>query len=317
MRRSLISLLGLILIVGSRAASAQTDKVKKEVEDHIKVIKTSKDPKNRAEAINGLAEIAEVKANLVKPAIPVLVASLKDSDVEVRKAAVGLLAGLEPYGKDWVPNLLGVLADGEDRVVRIGAINILGGIENGVKEAIAPLLAIQTKEMDKAEGDRDGELLAAITQSLEGIRDQLANGFAVTLKESKQAKARAAAAIELTKLGQGKVERIKPFIPDLLKALKDDDAGVRGAALGGLAIAGPEPQELVPALIGMLRNIREERGVRLAVIDMLKALGPAAVDAAPFLEFLQEHESKKDEKVRDKELAEKASQALEAVKKQQ
>jgi hypothetical protein len=252
---------------------------------------------------------------LIKPAVPVLVAALKDSAVEVRKGAVGLLAGIEPYDKNWVPNLLGLLAEGEDRDARLAAIGILGGVEGGAKEALTPLQEIQTKEAAKAEGMRDNELLNAIAGSLEGIRDRLANGYAVTLGQDKQAKARAAAAAELTKLGQEKIERIKPYIPHLLEALKDSDAAVRQAALAGLPVAKPEPQELVPALIDRLKNIREERSVRLAIVELLGVFGPNAADAVPYLEVWQQRETKKD-KDRDKEMLDKLAQALEAIKKQ-
>jgi hypothetical protein len=313
MKRSLPAL--ACLLFGIATVNAQTAKLMKDVDEYIKIIKTDKEAKNRADAIGGLAEVAEVRAALIKPAVPVLVAALKDSAVEVRKGAVGLLAGIEPYDKGWVPNLLGLLAEGEDRDARLAAIGILGGIEGGAKEALAPLQEIHTKEAAKPEGMRDNELLNAIAGSLDGIRDRLANGCAVTLRQDKQAKARAAAATELTKLGQEKIERIKPYIPNLLEALKDSDAAVRQAALAGLAVAKPESQDLVPALIDRLKNIREERGVRLAVVELLGALGPNAADAVPYLEVWQQRETKKDTD-RDKEMLDKLVQALEAIKKQ-
>lgn len=318
MKRSLAGVLCLFFGLGTASVHGQaaTAKLMKDVEAYIKVLKTDKDAKNRAEAIGGLAEVAEVRSGLIKPALPTLVAALKDSAVEVRKGAVALLAQAESYPRDWIPNLLGLLPEGEDREVRIGAIGILGGVEGGVKEALAPLVEIQGKEAAKAEDMRDNELINAINQSLEGIRDQLANGSAATLGQDKQAKARAAAAAELAKLGQDKVERIKPHIPSLLKALKDPDAAVRAAVLGALAVAKPEAEDLVPALIERLKNIREERSVRLAVVELLGATGPSAADAVPYLEIWQQRESKK-ENDRDKEMLDKISQAIEALKKQQ
>jgi HEAT repeat protein len=315
MRRFVIGFICLLLAIAG--ANAQSEKVKKEVEEFIKVIKSDKDPKNRTEAINGLAEIAEVRVSLIKPAVPALVASLKDGDVEVRKAAVGVLGQMETYSRDWLPNLLGLLADGEDRVVRIGAINILGGLEHGAKEAVTPLQAIQTKEAAKAEDQRDGELLQAIAGALDGIRDQLAEGYAATLANNKDSEARAKAVAELAKLGQEKIERIKPYIPNLLKGLKDDSTAVRREVIAALGVARPEAGDVMPALIDRLRNVRETRSVHLAVIALLASYGNNAADAVPYLEVIQTHESKKSDKDRDKDMIDKVTQAIEAIKKQQ
>jgi HEAT repeat protein len=317
MKRLVAGFTCLLLVFAVSPVRSQTAKLEKEVADYIRILKTSKDGKTRADAVAGLIEIAEIRAGLVKPAIPVLVASLKDAEVEVRKGSVNLLAAIEPYSKDWVPNLKGLLADGEDREVRIAAVNILGGIENGVPEVIPLFDELQKKEAAKAEGDRDNELLQAIANATEGIRDQLVAGQINTLATDKDAKKRLAAAVELTKAAQAKVERVKPYVENLLGALKDDNAAVRGAVVGVLSVSGAEPGDLVPALIMVLRNVREERGVRLSVIGLLGALGPAAGDAVPFLEVIHGNEGKKAEDKRDKELFEKVAQALEAIKKQQ
>jgi HEAT repeat protein len=312
MKRLIIALTCLVLVIGGAAGQTAKD-----VEEQIKILKTSKDAKQRVDACNELGELAQVKLSLVRPAVPHLLTALKDAEVEVRKAAISTLGFIEPYPREWVPNLLPLLADGEAREVRLGAVGILGAVETGAKEAIPLLEAIQKKENDKAEDQRDNDLINAAGQALEGIRDRVVAGAITTLQKDKAAKQRAGAAAELTKIGRIKVEQIKPAIPALLAAVKDEDASVRASALAALAIAGPEPGDLIPVLLEALRNVRQERGVRLQVIVMLGAAGPGAADAVPFLEVLRDREAKKAEDARDKELLEKVTQALEAIKKEQ
>jgi HEAT repeat protein len=166
------------------------------------------------------------------------------------------------------------------------------------------------KEADKPEGMRDGEMIDTAARSIEGIRFGLVTSNIAVIRTDKAPPKKAAAAAELAKIGQGKPELIKRAIP----ALKEEDAGVRASALQALARAQPEPPEVVPALVGMLRNLKEERAVRLVVIGYLGALGGNAVEAVPFLEVMLDREKKKLGPSRDKDLYEALTKALAAIK---
>ena len=314
MKRLAIGLTCLLLGL-SGGASAQV-KSKAEVDDLVKVLKTSKDPKGRAAAANELAQTGLVRLALIRPTEPALIDALKDENQEVRGAALGVLGLLTPYKKERIPNLLLLLKDGENPNTIGTAAVMLGQTEGGAKDAIPLLEAIAKKEQDKPENMRNGNLLGQIGQALVGIRGNLIGGWIATVKDEKDPKQRAAAAGELAKVAQLKAEQAQPAIPALLGAVRDEDVEVRKAALTALTFAKPQPQDMMPALISSLKNNKEDKGLRLTVIGMLGAYGPNARDALPFLEFMHERESKKDEKVRDKELFDKLTQSLEAIKKQ-
>src|SRR5262249_11303955 len=160
-----------------------------------------------------------------------LLTALKDGAVEVRKAAVTTLTAVEPFGHDWTAHVLPLTAEGEDREVRLTAVAILGGIEGGAREAIPVLQAIQAKEGAKPEDMADNDLISAIAQAVDGIREKLVATAAESLGKAKDPKARLAAAVELAEVAKAKGELVKPALPALLKAVKDDQLGVRRTAL--------------------------------------------------------------------------------------
>lgn len=314
MKRLLVALTCLVLTVGG-VASAQTAKQKEEVDGLIKALKTAKDPKQRAGAANALTDIAMVRTALARPAEDALIGALKDENPEVRGAAVRTLTLLEPYKKDRIVNLLPLLKDGEPRDTRATAVDMLGRTEGGAKDAIPLIEEILKKEGEKAENMRDGDLINRSVQALGGIRQHLLGGYITTLQKDKDAKQRATAAVELTKIAQLNAEQAKPAVPVLVGALSDDDVEVRRAAIAALGAAKADPQTVVPGLIAIIKNIREDKTVKLTAINMLSTAGPNAREALPFLEFLQVREGKKDEKDRDKDLYDKLTQAIAAIKK--
>lgn len=314
MKRLAIGLICLLLGL-SGGASAQV-KTKAEVDELVKILKNSKDPKSRAAAANELTQTGLVRLAMIRPTEQTLIDALKDESQEVRGAALGTLGLITPYKKERVPNLLGLLKDGENPNIQGAAAVMLGQTEGGAKEAIPLLEAIVKKEQDKPENMRNGNLLGQIGQGLVGIRANLIEGWIVAVKSDKDAKQRAAAAVELGKVAQTKAEQAQPAIPALVAAVNDEDVDVRKAALTALTFAKPQPQDMMPALIGSLKNIREDKGVRLTVLGMLAAYGPNAREALPFLEFMHQRESKKAEDDRDKELFTKLTETLEAIKKQ-
>ena len=314
MRQLLVLLTGLLFLIGN-GVSGQTAKQKAELDALIKVLQTAKDPKARVNVANEMTQLGLVRVTLIRGAEPALIAALKDDNGEVRQAVVGALIVLEPYKKDRVANLIPLLKDGEPRNGRLGAVIMLGKTEGGAIEAVPGLEEILKKEGEKADNMRDGEMIQQVNEALVRIRQYLIEGYIKAVAQDKDAKVRASSAAELAKIAQTKVEQAKPAIPALVGALKDDDAEVRKAALNALTFAKPEPAQIVPGLVVIVKNLKEDKGVRLSAIGMLAALGPNARDSLPFLEFLLDRETKKGENDRDKALFDKLTEAVAAIKK--
>src|SRR5437868_2754406 len=90
MRKTSIGVILLVLILPSASAHAQTPS-QKEVQDHIRVLKTVKKPDERAFAITRLAELEMVRRGLAKEATPLIAKALQDGDAKVRAAAAHAL----------------------------------------------------------------------------------------------------------------------------------------------------------------------------------------------------------------------------------
>jgi HEAT repeat protein len=314
MRRLVVLLTALLFLIGN-GLNGQSAKQKEEVEAYLKTLKNAKDPKARVNAANELTNLGMVRSLLIRAAEPGLIAALKDDNGEVRQAVVATLMVLEPYKKDRVANLLPMLAVNEPRNGRLGAVIMLGKTEGGATEAVPGMEAILKAEGEKADNMRDGEMIQQVNQSLVSIRQYLIEGYIKAVQSDKDAKVRATSAAELAKIAQTKAEQAQPAIPALVAALKDDDADVRKAALNALTFAKPQPGDVIPGLIAIVKNIKEDKGVRIAAIGMLGSMGPNARESLPFLEFLLDRETKKAENDRDKPLFDKLTEAVTAIKK--
>lgn len=103
-----------------------------------------------------------------------------------------------------------------------------------------------------------------------------------TLKTSKDAKKKAEALTELGKLGQIMKSLAEPAIPDMMKALEDKDATIRKAAAEAIGKCDPDPKEVVPVLVKMMKEDKDE-GVQLGAIHGLASMTDKAKDAMPDL----------------------------------
>jgi HEAT repeat protein len=75
---------------------------------------------------------------------------------------------------------------------------------------------------------------------------------------------------------------VKPFVPALVAALRDDDERVAGLAAQALSHAGSAAAVAVPDLLRLLADPRE--GLRNSACIGLAGIGPAASDALPALQ---------------------------------
>ena len=130
-----------------------------------------------------------------------------------------------------------------------------------------------------------GELLAA-------SKEAEAKKYHEMLKAAKDAKGKVVALDELGKLGQISRDLTEKALPDMMKALKDKDAGVRASAAEAVGKCDPDPADAVPALVDLLNNDKDEK-VKLAAINGLALMGEKAKDAADPLKDVQKANDKK------------------------
>ena len=130
-----------------------------------------------------------------------------------------------------------------------------------------------------------GDLLAA-------SKEAEAKKYHEMLKSAKDAKTKTLALDELGKLGRISRDLTEKALPDIAKALKDKDAGVRVAACEAYGKCDPDPEEAVPALVDLLKNDKEEK-VRIAAANGLAFMGDKAKDAKSSLQELQKANDKK------------------------
>jgi HEAT repeat protein len=97
------------------------------------------------------------------------------------------------------------------------------------------------------------------------------------LKKSKDNKVRIAALQKLGELGLIQYAYVEPAVPDVFKAIKDSDAGVRAAAARTLGMIGPDDKETVPQLAGLLQD--KDENVKLAAAEGLAYMGKKAEGA--------------------------------------
>ncbi len=144
-----------------------------------------------------------------------------------------------------------------------------------------------------------GDLLAA-------TKEAEAKKYHEMLKTAKDVKGKVLALDELGKLGLLSRDLTEKALPDITKALKDKDAGVRVSAAEALGKCDPDPADAVPALLDLLKNDKEER-VKLAAMNGLAFMGEKAKDAASDLKDVQKANDKKSK------LAKSAGDALKSI----
>lgn len=157
-------------------------------------------------------------------------------------------------------------------------------------------------------------IVGGLTLEADLPKPQQVPGLIKKLKDA-DAKVRLAAAEDLGHLGAVKAAAARPAVPTLVEVVKkDSDVKVRKAALAALGKMDPDAKLVVPALVEMVKNDKEEKSLRLAAITAIGGIGPNAKSAAPVLDELRKKELKKDEKERDRALMQAAGDALQAIR---
>ena len=115
------------------------------------------------------------------------------------------------------------------------------------------------------------------------------------LRSAKDAKAKAAAFLEVGKIGQVQKSLVASAFDDAVKGLEDKEPVVRAAAAECYGMLDPDPKEAVPALRKMLTAEDEDLRVRIGAAKGLGAIGAGAKEALPDLQKIQREFNKKQQ----------------------
>jgi HEAT repeat protein len=140
--------------------------------------------------------------------------------------------------------------------------------------------------------------LIAAPDLLAGPKDEEAKRLTELIKTSKDAKTRATAIEEIGKLAQINTKLGAPAVPEIRKALKDKDAGVRKAAALAFGRCDRSDEGSVAALLDVLKSDKDD-GVKTNAALGLAAMGPKAKDALPALREAAKNagDNKKNERI--------------------
>ncbi len=135
-----------------------------EAKKNTEVLKTSKDPKARAKALEELGDLGRVMKSLVTDAMPTMIESLKDKDAGVRASAAAAVGKCDPEpAGPVVETLIDLLKNDKDESVKIGAAHGLGSLGSSAKPATSAL-----REITQAE-DKKSRLGRAAKDALKSI----------------------------------------------------------------------------------------------------------------------------------------------------
>jgi len=137
----------------------------KDAEKYTNQLKTSKDPKQKVDALNELGKLGQIQKALVTPALESIMKALEDKEATVRAAAAKCLGMIDPDPKEAVPALLKLVKDDKEESVRIAAMQGLGSMGPNAKEASKSLKDIAKQE----KADKKSKLGKAAGNALKSI----------------------------------------------------------------------------------------------------------------------------------------------------
>ena len=138
-----LGLFGLALTPALLAASKEKEAIK-----YTNDLKTSKDPKVKANALSELGKLGQIQKSLVTEATPYMVQALNDKDATIRAAAAKAIGMIDPDPKETVPALVKLLKDDKQVNVRIAAAMGLAAMGSNAKAAVPDLRKV-VKDEDK------------------------------------------------------------------------------------------------------------------------------------------------------------------------
>lgn len=231
-------------LIGARAADA--------VPDLLTVLQRPQAPASvRSEAAFALGRIGEPSAAFV----PALSAALKDSNRDVRAQAAEALGWIGTPARAATPALVVALKDDDTRVTK-NACQALAFVGDG---GAAPSLLEAFQSDRAAVAVEAGRALWRLGPKAQAIAPAL---FSL-----------AAGPLEKTASARDLLASFGPrVVPNLMKALRDDEAARREAAAEVLGRIGPPAREAVPALLAALKD-------KNSAVALTAALALAEVDS--------------------------------------
>ncbi|MCE9533137.1 MAG: HEAT repeat domain-containing protein [Planctomycetes bacterium] len=137
--------LGIFLLGGITLVAAPTrDEV--EAEKCIKMLKTSKDAKDKIFALKELGRLGAISTSLAKPAVEDIIKALDDKDPKVKAAAAHAIGKIDPTNKKQVVDkLIQILKEEKDESVKQGAALGLGAMGPDAKDAVPAIREAMAK----------------------------------------------------------------------------------------------------------------------------------------------------------------------------
>jgi HEAT repeat protein len=223
-----------------------------------------------------------------RAAVPGLAGLLKDAEPTTRVAAATALVRVAPGQRAAEVTLLDALKD-KTLSLRLEAVDALWLLDLAVP-ATVPALATALDDPEKKVRERAAAALRSLLHSVNS-GDRVTTADLVVALKVNDADCRRLAVIALRHQA---VDQARGAIPEVVKALKDQNSWVRAEAAGTLARLDPRHVAIVPALVGILSDQTHKQVypggmIRKAALEALARVGPAARPAVPALvEALEE-----------------------------
>jgi HEAT repeat protein len=218
------------------------------------------------------AALGRIEKDHARPAVPALMAALKDTDLETRIAAAGTLRILGPYAGEAVPPLQEVLRDKKaDARLRELVADALTAI--GPPDALSAIPALREVLADTTAPPEVRVAVCKTAGRLGKEAGELVPALAVVLVETgARIEVRREAGLAMIEMGPD----ARAALPALKKALKDEDKFVRFWAMRAVGQLGKElgteRKEVLTILFQALNdNVLE---VRVAALETFGNLGP-------------------------------------------
>jgi HEAT repeat protein len=175
MIRVAVTVAGLSLLFAQASVSAQQPKTRtqKEMEEHLKTLKSNAKTPDRVRAITRIVELEAIRKGTSKDAIPTIAKALGDKEVLVRAAAAEAIGTFAASGydvKEYVDDLVALVSDTQKREVKISAIIALGHVGKDAAPAVKLLTDLLEKEKAKDDKMRDREMFQMLNEALQRLR---------------------------------------------------------------------------------------------------------------------------------------------------
>jgi HEAT repeat protein len=231
----------------------------------IKVFQEDKDPSIQEKAGRTIGFLGPAAAS----ASPLMIASLKDTNVVIRRGAAAALAGLVPEQPEALAALREALKD-IDPGVRMNALAALAALGERSRPAMADVIVCLNDSNDGVCMFATRTLAAMKADAKTALKPLLA---VLTGGRIVEVKREAAAAIGSMGSTAAKA------VPALKTALQDSNPSLRGVAAIALGQIGPSAEPAVPSLIKLLND--KESWIAQRSAEALMSIGsPEAVNAA-------------------------------------